>query len=116
MAHCPYDQLTDLEDVLAVIRRWPDVKELKPGTFYVRRTPFLHFHLKGERRWADVRAGEDWGPSLDIPLRASARAKRAFLQALARCHRSTRDALGAVHGRSAGRRPSPPVEERNEHR
>jgi hypothetical protein len=51
MAHCPVELLDDLGDVLAEVRGWAGVKEDSPGVFYVRREPFLHFHLlKGGRR------------------------------------------------------------------
>jgi hypothetical protein len=48
------------------------VRERSPGVFYVKGLPFLHFHLKEGRRWADVRAGRTWGPPVEIPLGATA--------------------------------------------
>jgi len=83
MAHCPYDQLRDLEDVFAVIRGWPGLNEPKPGIFYVGRTAFLHFHVKDERRWADVRDGADFA-SIDIPPTAGAPQRRRFLERVQR--------------------------------
>lgn len=58
MAHCPYRHLGDLKSCLAAIRELPEIVELKPGIFYLRRTPFLHFHLKDGVRSADVRAAK----------------------------------------------------------
>jgi hypothetical protein len=43
MAHCPPEMLVDLVAVLAEVRGWAGVREDKPGVFYVRRQPFLHF-------------------------------------------------------------------------
>lgn len=80
MAHCPYGKLQDIEDVLESVRGWDGIKEKSPGVFYVRSTPFLHFHLKGDRRWADVRDGADWGTGLDVPLGASKALCDAFLR------------------------------------
>ena len=86
MAHCPFDKLDDLTDVLEAVRLWDKVKEKGPAVFYVGSTPFLHFHLKDGRRWADVRAGKDWGPSLEIPLGAKRLVRAAFLREVRRCY------------------------------
>ena len=43
MAHCPPEMLADLVAVLAEVRGRAGVREDKPGVFYVRRQPFLHF-------------------------------------------------------------------------
>ena len=48
MARCPAKLLDDLESVFAELRTWPGVVEPKPGVFYVRREPFLHFHLHAD--------------------------------------------------------------------
>lgn len=47
MAYCPPELLADLADFLAEVRTWAWVIEKKPNVFYVRRQPFLHFHLDG---------------------------------------------------------------------
>lgn len=103
MAHCPYAHLADLEPMLAELRKWPDVREPRPGVFYVRRTPFLHFHIKDGRRWADVRSGRAWGPRLDIPLDASSPDQMAFLARAREAYDATRAAVVAarIGGRSA---------------
>ena len=41
----PAQLLDDLADLLAEVRTWGGVIEKSPGVFYVRRQPFLHFHL-----------------------------------------------------------------------
>ena len=70
MAHCPIGQLDDLRDLLEAIRNWPGVHEPRRGIFYLRRTPFLHFHINREgRRWADARVGRSWGTEIEIPFR-----------------------------------------------
>src|SRR4051812_44832355 len=68
MDHCPYAKLEDLKDILFQVRKLPNIKEPKPGIFYIKGKSFLHFHLKDDRRWADVRDGKDWGPSIDVPF------------------------------------------------
>jgi hypothetical protein len=98
MAHCPYDRLSDLEDVFALMRTWPGMKEPKPGIFYVGRTAFLHFHVKDERRWADVREGADFA-SIDIPPGAGAPERRCFLD---RVQRQFRKASAPAARRARG--------------
>jgi len=89
VAHCPYKNLADLKDCLAAIRRWPGIVEPKPGIFYLGRTAFLHFHLKDGVRTADVRAGKNWGSGIDIPIGASAGARKRFLSEVKRRHKAT---------------------------
>lgn len=61
MAHCPPALLGDLAAVLAEVRTWPGVLEKRPCIFYLRRQPFLHFHLfPGPRRRADIRGPRGW--------------------------------------------------------
>ena len=86
MAHCPPEQLDDLDDVLAELRTLPNIVERTQGVFYLRREPFLHFHLlAGGRRRADVKGLADW-VQLDMPRPASAAARRALLRELRRQH------------------------------
>ena len=86
MARCPIEELDDLADVLAEVRSWPGVVEKKPGVFYVRREPFLHFHLQqdGLRR-ADVKGATGWIP-LALPRPLPAARRRAFLRELKTHH------------------------------
>jgi hypothetical protein len=89
MAHCPYEKLSDLKGPLAEIGTWPDVREKRPGVFYIKSNAFLHFHLKDERRWADVRSGATWGPEIDIPLNAGASARARFVRDVRACYEET---------------------------
>ncbi len=82
MAHCPPELLDDLADLLAEVRTWGGVIEKSPGVFYMRRQPFLHFHLvAGGRRRADVKGRANW-VSLDLPRPVTAARRRAFLREL----------------------------------
>ena len=82
MAHCPPELLDDLAAVLDDVSRWPGVVQKKPGVFYLRRGPFLHFHLvAGGRRRADIKGRQGWNP-IDLPRPASATRRREFLRAL----------------------------------
>lgn len=81
MGRCPYDKLSDVLDVLESVRGLnSELKEPKPGIFYFKSKAFLHFHLEGEERWADVRDGKVWGDPLPLPFGASATVKRNFLK------------------------------------
>ena len=88
MAHCPYDQLRDLEPVFRVIRGWPGIREPKPGIFYFKRVPFLHFHIKDGVRWADAKVGKTWGPKIDVPLGGSALSRAGFLKTVEKRYRT----------------------------
>ena len=91
MSHrCPPELLDHLAALLDEVRGWDGVVETKPGIFYVRRQPFLHFHLiEGERRRADVKARAGWVP-IDLPRPASVTRRRAFLRELRRRYRERR--------------------------
>ena len=82
MPYCPPEQLDDLVDVLREVRGWEGILEKKAGIFYLRRQPFLHFHLvDGGRRRADVKGRTEW-TQIDLPRPASATRRRALLRAL----------------------------------
>ena len=86
MAYCPPELLDDLADLLAEVRTWAWVIERKPNVFYVRRQPFLHFHLiEGRRRRADVKGRTGW-VQLDLPRPLSTTRRRAFLRELRTHH------------------------------
>ena len=89
MAHRPFELLDDLGEVFAEVRTWADVIERKPGVFYVRREPFLHFHLIDGRRRADVKGRDDW-TRMDLPHPAPPARRRALLRELRRRHREKR--------------------------
>jgi hypothetical protein len=82
LAHCPFEKLSDVSEVLREVRAWAGIREPKPGIFYFKAKPFLHFHEKEGKRWADVRDGADWGSPLDLPFGAPATAKKRFLAAV----------------------------------
>jgi hypothetical protein len=71
--------LSDLADVLDAVRLWPHVSERSPGVFWIRRTPFLHFHVKGDDRRAHAKRGTTWAAEMPVPFGIGRRAKAAFL-------------------------------------
>jgi len=82
VAHCPAELLDDLADLFDEVRSWTGVVEKKPGVFYVRREPFLHFHLvEGGRRRADVKGRAGW-VQLDLPRPVSAARRQALRREL----------------------------------
>ncbi len=103
MMRCPPEALDDLAEVLAEVRTWAGVVETKPGIFYVRRQPFLHFHLRdGRQRRADVRGRAGW-VQLDLPRPISVTRRRAFLRELRRNYREREADRGGV-GRTVVKR------------
>jgi hypothetical protein len=89
MARCPPNLLDDIVALLAEVRAWPGVVEKSPGVLYVRRQPFLHFHLiKGDRRRADVKGRSGW-TSLELPRPISAAKRRALRRLLCARYRET---------------------------
>jgi hypothetical protein len=83
----------DLGDILDGLRRLPELDEVKPGLFYVKRRPFLHFHESATARRADVRSGNDWGDPIELPLgRVSKTASTKFLREVRKRLRATVDA------------------------
>jgi len=70
MAYCPPRLLDDIGDLFAEVRTWAGVIEKSPGVFYVRRQPFLHFHLV------------EGGRQLDLPRPVSTARRQALLREL----------------------------------
>ena len=101
MAHASSENLRGIADVLATIRGFAGVQETRPGIFYIRRRPFLHFHVRGDARWADAKIGTKWGLEIPLPFDAGARAKFAFVREV----RARYEACATTGPRSA-RRPS----------
>jgi hypothetical protein len=60
-------RLDGLDGILDRLRELPELVEVKPGVFYVRRKPFLHFHTSATARAADVKEGADWGERIQLP-------------------------------------------------
>jgi hypothetical protein len=58
----------EVGDILEGLRRLPALHEVKPAVFYVKSTPFLHFHESATGRAADVRDGKDWGERIELPI------------------------------------------------
>jgi hypothetical protein len=82
VSRCPPELLDDFADVFAEVRTWAGVIEKKPAIFYLRRQPFLHFHLvEGDRRRADVKGRDGW-KEIDLPRPLPAARRRAFLREL----------------------------------
>jgi len=75
VGRCNYELLKEIEPALEKIRKFNDLKEPKPGIFYLKNQGFLHFHEKDEKIWADVRNGNDWGPPVNLPAKVT----KAFL-------------------------------------
>ena len=82
MAYCPPELLDDLADLFADLRTWAGVIEKRPGVFYARNQPFLHFHLlAGGRRRADVKGRTNW-VQLDLPRPVTAMRRRDLFREL----------------------------------
>lgn len=100
MAYCPPELLDDLADLLAGVRTWVDVIEKRPFVFYVRREPFLHFHLlAGRRRRGDIKGRTNW-VQLDLPRPITATRRRAFLSVLRMCYDEKLERKSGVTHRS----------------
>ena len=84
MAHCPPALLADVASLLAEVRTWPGILEKRPCIFYLRRQPFLHFHLfPGPRRRADVKGRSRW-VQIELPVAMTDRSRRALGRELRR--------------------------------
>ncbi|MCB1693454.1 MAG: hypothetical protein KDI19_11865 [Pseudomonadales bacterium] len=59
MKHAGPRTIARLEELLEVLRQFPQLKEKKQGVFYRKSRAFLHFHEDGEDIHADVRLGGD---------------------------------------------------------
>ena len=66
-------RVDEVEDILEGLRRLPELTEVKPAVFYVKRTPFLHFHESATTPGVDVRDGKDWGERIELPVAACRR-------------------------------------------
>jgi hypothetical protein len=87
MAHCPPELLDDLIDLFDELRAWAGIVEKKPGVFYARGQPFLHFHLvAGGQRRADVKGRTGW-VQLELPRPVSTQKRGALLRELRKQYR-----------------------------
>lgn len=58
--HAGLHALDALEDLLAAIRKTPELREKTRGVFYRAGVAFLHFHEDPAGLFADLRLGGDW--------------------------------------------------------
>ncbi len=72
--------LRDLRDALARIRALPGLTERAPGVFWLRRTPFMHFHTKHPPRRVHAKNGPTWGAEIVLPVGAGRAARAAFVR------------------------------------
>jgi hypothetical protein len=85
MGHTKPESISDLKEELKVISAFEGIKEKTPGIFYLKAIPFLHFHEKDGKRWADVKTLNGWlHVDIDFEAKPSARAK--FLKAAKGAH------------------------------
>jgi hypothetical protein len=59
MRHITPGRLTEIDGLLAELRRVDGLQERSAGVFYVRSRAFLHFHEDGDDVYADVRLDGD---------------------------------------------------------
>jgi hypothetical protein len=90
VGHTKPSDLKDVQDLLDEIRQWEQIKEKSPNVFYFKSKPFLHFHDKDGKRWADVLDGDDWGKPLDLPFGATPKQKDTFLKVAMKRYRNLR--------------------------
>jgi len=86
MGHAQPNDLRDLRDALDAIRALPGLSERRPGVFWLRRTPFLHFHTTGDFRRAHAKVGRTWGPEIVLPFGASRKVRSAFVKEIRARH------------------------------
>jgi hypothetical protein len=60
MRHARPDALDQLEEVLAALRVYPQLRERGRGVFYRGSKAFLHFHEDPEGLFADLRCAADF--------------------------------------------------------
>lgn len=74
-------RLLDIEDALDTVRSWEGVEDHGGGIMYLRRKPYLHFHIGQDSRRADVRRRDGW-VQFDLPEPAPLPRKQQFLALL----------------------------------
>jgi hypothetical protein len=85
MAHTRPEDILDLKSELAAIRTLDRIVEKKPGIFYWKAIPFLHFHFKNEARWADVKTPKGW-EQVPIDFQSTALTRKKFMQSVTKAH------------------------------
>ena len=74
------NDLRDLRDALARIRTLPGLTERAPGVFWLRRTPFMHFHTTRPPRRVHAKNGRGWGAEIVLPVGATRAERAAFVR------------------------------------
>jgi hypothetical protein len=72
--------LRDLRDALARIRALPGLTERAPGVFWLRRTPFMHFHTSRPPRRVHAKNGRGWGAEIVLPAGTTRAERAAFVR------------------------------------
>ncbi|MBG4385661.1 hypothetical protein GHU84_21520 [Pseudomonas aeruginosa] len=67
MPYCSPEQLADLGPLLDCLRRWPRIREPRPGVFYLGDQPICQFHSRNGQRWADVKRRKGRLPPCVLP-------------------------------------------------
>lgn len=89
MGRCAYEKIQGLEPVFTAIQAWPDIKESKPGVYYIKSQGFLHFHDDKEGRiWADVNDGSGW-KNVDVPTKLTKTFMKVFHQQLRKAYENS---------------------------
>ncbi|HEX6392164.1 MAG TPA: hypothetical protein VFZ97_01900 [Acidimicrobiales bacterium] len=78
MSRIDLARLDDIADVLQQVRSWDGVEDRGGGTFYLKRKPYLHFHVGQDSRRADIRRFDGW-VQFDLPEPLPAGLKQEFL-------------------------------------
>jgi len=60
MRHATEEDLDQIEDLLAELRKFPQLRERKRGSFARGSRAFLHFHEDAGAFYADVRLGSEF--------------------------------------------------------
>jgi hypothetical protein len=60
LKHAGTTALDTLEPLLEAVRKQPQLKEKKRGTFYLKTKAFLHFHEDPAGLFADLWLGTNW--------------------------------------------------------
>lgn len=67
--------------MLEQVRNWDGIEDRGGGTLYLRRRPYLHFHVGRDSRRADVRGQDGW-TEFDLPEPLPADVKQQFIRLL----------------------------------
>jgi hypothetical protein len=85
MGHTKPESIADLREELNAIRALEGIKEKSPGIFYLKAIPFLHFHDKDGKRWADVKTSKGW-LQVDVDFEAKPKARASLVKAAKDAH------------------------------